>query len=173
MPADITKIITGNNYNEGGAGWVSVGPVQTLYFVDRDGSNKTWFWNDLIANLATKFQNRLYYCVDPAYLGTTADVVTSGSNADATITYSADPYGYHTISGIAYSYSGTVTTGRITVENGSGTIVFDETIPAAGSGFFDFKDGLAGSPNTAMIIKIFAGGSGVVGKLNVIEHRVI
>lgn len=173
MPVDISKIITGNNYNEGGAGWVAVGSVQNIYSVKRDGSNRTWFWNDLIANLATKFQNRLYYCTEPAYLGTTSDVATSTANADATITYSADPYGYHTIAGIAYSYTGTVTTGRITVENGSGTIVFDENIPAAGAGFFDFKDGLAGSTNTAMIIKIYAGGSGVIGKINAIEHRVI
>lgn len=173
MPADISKVISGNNYNEGAASWVAPGGNPQIKSVSREPSNKTWFWNDLINSLATKFQNRLYYAQETAYLGTTADTATSTSNADATITYSADQYGYHTIAGIAYSYTGTVTTGRITVENGSGVIVFDETIPAAGAGFFDFKDGLAGSINTSMIIKIFAGGSGVIGKINVIEHRVI
>jgi hypothetical protein len=104
--------------------------------------------------------------VVPPILGTTADVVVASANADAVITYSAAGAGIsNAITGVAWSYNGVPTTGRLTVADGS-NVIFDIDITTAGPGVFTFPFIKKGTANTAMTIKLFAGGSNVVGKVN-------
>lgn len=96
-----------------------------------------------------------------------ANVHVPSSNTAAVITYAAAGAGIsHVISGIAWSYSGAPTAGNLKVEDGSGTTVFSVDITAAGPGFIPFSTPLKGTANTAMIITLAAGGSGVSGKVN-------
>ena len=71
---------------------------------------------------------------------------------------------------IQWSYSGSPTSGNLKVEDGSGTTVFSIDVTAAGPGFFAFAPALAGRANTALIVTLAAGGSGVSGKVNA-GHR--
>lgn len=112
--------------------------------------------------------------------GTWATVATSraaaatnvhapAANTAAIITYTAAGAGIaHAVSGIAWSYSAAPTGGNLKVEDGSGVTVFSADITAAGPGFIPFQAPLKGSTNTAMIITLAAGGSGVTGKVNVL-----
>ena len=55
-----------------------------------------------------------------------------------------------------------------TSTNGSGTTVFSLDITAAGPGFLPLEK--LGTPNTAMIITLAAGGVGISGKVCVGQH---
>lgn len=95
------------------------------------------------------------------------NVHVPSSNTAAVITYAAGGAGVsHVISGIAWSYSAAPTAGNLKVEDGSGTTVFSVDITAAGPGFIPFAAPLKGTANTAMILTLAAGGSGVSGKVN-------
>lgn len=102
-------------------------------------------------------------------LGTSADTATSSTNAAGTITYAAVATKRHSISGVAWSYSGALTGGKITVKDGS-TTIFEIDITASGPGSVQFPRPKAGSINTDMTITIAAGGSGVVGKVNALNY---
>jgi hypothetical protein len=174
MPADLTKCRNAYNYREGSA--VTVQPViaspsSKILSVAHGRTNKSW--SDYILVLSHKWKYPLYYTEGAPILGTTSDVATSSTNAAAVVTYAADYYGRHSIEGVAWSYDATPTGGLLTIENASGNVVFSGSITAAGPGFFNFEEGLLGSINSAMIITLAAGGSGVVGKINVVGHKVI
>ena len=101
----------------------------------------------------------------------TSDVHAPSSNTAAVVTYSAAGAGVaHVIGGIAWSYNGTPTGGNLKVEDGSGTTVFTVDITAAGPGCFMFSRPKKGTANTAMIVTLAAGGSGVTGKVSVTSH---
>ena len=107
----------------------------------------------------------------PVY--TTSDVHAPASNTAAVVTYTANATKAHAIGGIAWSYSGTPTSGNLKVENGSGTVVFTIDVTTAGPGFIPFVPTLEGSTNTALIITLAAGGSGVTGKVSVLGHYLV
>lgn len=100
----------------------------------------------------------------------TSDLHAPSSNTAAVVTYSAVTGQRHVLTGIAWSYSGTPTNGNLKVEDGVGTTVVSLDITAAGPGFIPFPPPLSGSPNTALIITLAAGGSGVSGKVNILGH---
>lgn len=94
---------------------------------------------------------------------------TSTANADVTCVKAADTANCWCIDEIAYSYSGGTVTGRLTIVIGS-TTYLDIDIVATGPGQIYFPKGLfdgAVTKNVAATVKLYAGGSGVVGKLNV------
>lgn len=96
---------------------------------------------------------------------------TASSNTNVTLTYTAAGAGIrYVLSGIAWSYNGTPTAGRLIIKNNgsSGTTVFDIDITAAGPGFIPFNPPKLFGSNVDVFIELFAGGSGVVGKLNVL-----
>ncbi len=98
------------------------------------------------------------------------DSAVSGSNAAATITYAAVAGFAHVLGcGITFSYSGTPTGGRLTIEDGSGTVVYDVDISASGAGFIPLDPYKEMTVNTACIIKLYAAGA-VIGKLAVLAH---
>lgn len=97
------------------------------------------------------------------------DVHTPAINTAAIITYTAVAAAKHVIRGVAWSYDAAPTGGNLLIEDVSGTTVFSLDITAAGPGFIPLtKKGAA--INTAMIITLSAGGGGVTGKVNVLEH---
>ncbi len=100
----------------------------------------------------------------------TTDVHAPSSNTAAVITYAATTAKSHVLTGIVWSYSGTPTAGNLKIENGSGTTVFSIDITGGGPGVIYFDPFKAGSINTAMIITLAAGGSGISGKVSVIGH---
>jgi len=103
----------------------------------------------------------------------TGNTHAPASNTAAVLTYAAIAAGptspkSHVVSGITWSYSGTPTGGNLKVEDGAGNIVFTMDITAGGAGFLPWSG--RGSPNTAMIVTLAAGGSGVSGKVSVMQH---
>jgi hypothetical protein len=97
------------------------------------------------------------------------NVHAPASNTAAVVTYSAGGSGVaHVISGVAWSYGGAPTSGNLKIEDGSGTTVFSVDVTAAGPGFIPFNPPLKGTANTAMIVTLAAGGSGVSGKVSVL-----
>jgi hypothetical protein len=97
----------------------------------------------------------------------------TGTNAAAIISLPAAGGGRnHVVTGITCGYSSTPTSGSIKIEDGSGVVVFKAPISSGGSNTINFYPPKIGSSNTAMIITLAAGGSGVVGDLNVIGRRI-
>lgn len=98
------------------------------------------------------------------------DIHLPASNTAAVVTYAADSAAAHIISGVVWSYSADPTGGNLKIENGSGTTVFSMDISSGGAGFIPFAPFKKGSLNTAMIITLAAGGSGITGKLSIPNH---
>ena len=100
-----------------------------------------------------------------------ADVHAPASNTAAVVTYAAVADKAHAITGIMWSYSGgDPTGGNIKIEDGSGNTVFSLDITAKGPGFLPFEPAKKGTANTAMIVTLAAGGSGVSGKVSIPNH---
>lgn len=101
----------------------------------------------------------------------TSDVHTPSSNTAAIVTYAAATNGErHVISGVAWSYNATPTGGNLKVEDGAGSTVFTMDITTAGAGVIYFEPSKGGGANTALIVTLAAGGSGVSGKVSVLGH---
>jgi len=100
----------------------------------------------------------------------TADVHAPAANTAAQISYAAAVKRSHVVSGVAWSYSGAPTGGNLKLEDGAGSTVFALDISTAGAGLIVFPRPRRGSPNTALIVTLAAGGAGVSGKLSVLNH---
>lgn len=98
---------------------------------------------------------------------TSADTATAAANTAVALTYAAVAGRQHVIGDLIVSYSGAPTGGNLKVEDGSGNTVFQVDIVAAGPTILPLELPRMGSPNTALIVTLAAGGSGVVGKINV------
>jgi hypothetical protein len=99
------------------------------------------------------------------------DVSAPAANTTAVVTYAAAGVGLaHIISGIVWSYNPDPTTGNLKIEDGAGNVIFSTDPTSKGPGFFNFIPCKKGSDNTAMIITLAAGGTGVVGKLSITGH---
>jgi hypothetical protein len=97
----------------------------------------------------------------------------TGTNAAAVITLGAAGGGRnHVITGISYGYSAAPTSGSIKIEDGSGNVVFRSPITSAGQQTINFYPPKIGSSNTSMIITLAAGGSAIVGDVNILGRRV-
>lgn len=101
----------------------------------------------------------------------TSLVHAPASNTAAVVTISAAGAGVsNVISGVVASYSGgTPTAGNLKIEDGSGTTVFTCDVTAAGPLPIVFPRPIKGSANTQLIVTLAAGGSGVSGKVNVLN----
>lgn len=100
---------------------------------------------------------------------TTADTATAAANTAVVLTYAASTGFQHRIQKIVASYSAAPTGGGLTIQDGSGTTVFQAHITGAGPVEFDLSPGLIGSEGTALIITLAAGGGSVVGMLNALH----
>ncbi len=165
------KCRSGSNWREGSA--VSAPSASSLgaasiNSVTHGNANKDWSEYD--ARVSKRWNIIGYYYTGDYVETSDPSSYATQTNADAVVTYTAVPNGRHSIEGVSWSYSGTPT-GTLMVEDGSGNVIFSEDITVAGPGFFNFGN-LVGSINTDMIITLVAGGSGVVGKLNVLGHKI-
>lgn len=90
----------------------------------------------------------------------------------AVVTFDADTTRKNVITSLIFGYSGGTPVGSIKVEDGSGTTVFGP-IPVAGQGTWQIKfdPPLAGSTNTALIVTLADGGSGVTGAVYANGYR--
>lgn len=100
-----------------------------------------------------------------------SDVHAPASNTAAVVTYAAAGAGVaHVIGGVAWSYNATPTAGNLKIEDGAGNIVFTVDVTTSGAGGYTFPRPKKGTANTAFIITLAAGGSGVSGKVSVLSH---
>jgi hypothetical protein len=100
-----------------------------------------------------------------------ADAPAPAANTPTVITYAAAGAGLgHVISGVAFGYDLAPTGGKLTIEDGSGNVVFQAPVTNAGPGVFYFTPAKQGSGNAAMILTLAAGGTGVKGYLSVLGH---
>jgi hypothetical protein len=98
--------------------------------------------------------------------GVAGDLHAPTSNTAAVVTYTATPSVKHVISGVYWSYNAAPTAGNLKIEDVSGTTIFSVDITAAGPGFMPFPTPFKSAVvNTAMIVTLAAGGSGVTGKV--------
>jgi hypothetical protein len=100
----------------------------------------------------------------------TADVAAPASNTAAQLSYAAVSDRRHALAGVAWSYDAAPASGELKIEDGSGNTVFRVKITAAGPGVFYFTPAKLGSLNTALIITLAAGGSGVTGMVSALGH---
>lgn len=91
------------------------------------------------------------------------------SNTAAVVTKTAAGAGlFNACAGVYWSYSGNPTGGKLTLEDVSGTTVLEVDITAGGPGFLPFSPPIRNAAaNTALIVTLAAGGSGITGKLAV------
>jgi hypothetical protein len=97
-------------------------------------------------------------------------VAEPAANAAAVVTLTpVDANELFVVDHIAFSYSGTPTAGRLTVEIG-GVVICKLDITTGGPGPIDWQRGLCGKPGETIVITLAAGGSGIAGLLNVSYH---
>lgn len=96
---------------------------------------------------------------------------TAADDVDAVVTIAAAVQEKWVIRDIGYSYdlAAGADDGMLTIESPSGATIWEVDIGAqAGPGHINFFNGLhATAENQAVIITLNAGGSGIMGKLNV------
>jgi len=125
-------------------------------------------------------RSKMLYLVDvetgenlPTFLGSIPssanDVSAPAANTAAIVTYSGVVGKRHVVTGVAWSYSNDPTGGKVIITDGIDTI-FDITITSAGAGFIPFPGPKRGSLNTSMVITLPAVGSGISGKLSILNH---
>lgn len=170
MATDVLyKAISANPFNEGSA--VVLGPQAASVPLSVVRSIKADGWAELVALLSAHGNNPWYYKNYPAVPMSSGDYSVSTSG-DAVVTYTADTYKKHVITGVAWSYSAQPANGYLKIEDGANNVVFKETISSAGPGFFDFGPGKEGTKNTALIVTLgFAGSGAGSGVINAIGHR--
>jgi hypothetical protein len=85
-------------------------------------------------------------------------------NGIATFTIPGAENSIRTLMALSWSYSAAPTGGKLTVESPANTAIREWDITAGGPGFFPGNiDGVVGE---AIVVKLAAGGSGVVGVVN-------
>jgi hypothetical protein len=103
---------------------------------------------------------------------TPTNVAVSSAGAAAALTWAAVPGQRHTLTSIFFSYSAApASPALLTIEDGSGNIVFETDVTASGAGPLDLGCILRGTVNTAMIVTLGAGGGSVVARLSVPSHK--
>lgn len=88
----------------------------------------------------------------------------TGTNALVTIVLAADPGLNHRIASLSWSYSADPTGGAISIFDG-GNLVYQLDVTTSGPGFVPVN--LKFSAGAAVTVSLAAGGSAIVGKLNV------
>jgi hypothetical protein len=94
------------------------------------------------------------------------------SNTAATLTLAADASRRNILSQIHLSYSAAPAAGStIKVEDGAGTTVYEQYIAAGGPQVISFSPPLAGTANTALVVTLAAGGTGISGEIYLSAYK--
>lgn len=99
-----------------------------------------------------------------------SNYATAAANTAVVVTVAALPSQQHVLAGVAWSYSATPTGGKLTIADGS-TTVLEVDITAGGPGSL-YLPPLGGTTNTALVVTLAAGSGAVVGKLTVFPASV-
>jgi hypothetical protein len=102
--------------------------------------------------------------------GYVGDVNAPASNTAATVTYAAVAGERHVITGFAVSYYGGIPTGGNVTITSAGVIIFNLDIAEEGAGEIIFPAPKSGGVNSDLVITLTAGGAGITGKLNILNH---
>lgn len=97
----------------------------------------------------------------------------SGAGAAVSITLAADANVPNIIGRIFYSYTAAPTGGQLTIQDVSGTTVFQMAIVAGGPGVFDFEfmPPCNAVANSQLIVTLAGGGGSIVGSLYVQAYK--
>lgn len=127
-----------------------------------------WFFARIVALLAATLEH--FRGRDPIEKVAADAKLDASANAAATLTFDAGGAGVkHAITGVAVSYSGAATGGKVQVKDDT-TVVFEVDITAAGPTVIAFPRPIKGTANKAMSVVLAAGGAGVTGKVNALNH---
>lgn len=126
-----------------------------------------WFYGVLVAMVASLLES-FRAAVKPPIKSTTALVDAPAINTAAVVTFAAAAGVTHCITGFAYSYEGTTTTGNLKVRDGT-DIVFNQDVPA-GSGTIVFPVPIKGTAGNLLSVTAAAGGAASTGKVSVLNH---
>jgi len=104
----------------------------------------------------------------PYYSVQTGDTATAAANTEVVLTIAASSVVRHVLKAVDITYSAAPTNGLLTIEEGSGNVVRSFTIGTQTSFSKEFpSDGLILDRNVALVVRLSAGGSGVIGRINV------
>lgn len=104
----------------------------------------------------------------PTYPVATGDTATAAANTEVVLTVAAASYLRHVLKAVEVSYSAAPTNGVLTIEEGSGQVVRSFLLGTSTSLNREFPgDGLILDKNTALVVRLSAGGSGVIGRINI------
>ena len=165
MTVDAKKCITGNNYKEGG----SVALAGIASYASPDRQINTDLTDEI--NALSKEGNIVFYHNNFTIEQTENDNDYPPADTDAIVTYDADENKRHSIAGIAWSYDVLPTSGNLQIENGSGVIILNKDITSDGPGLLNFESREIGDLNTLFRVTLSSGGMLVMGKLEVLGHR--
>jgi hypothetical protein len=100
---------------------------------------------------------------------TLASKLDAIADAAAAITVAAHEEKFHCLDWVGWSYNGGTVTGKLTIAFGTGpTTVFEVNIVQAAVGFINFDPPLyTGTNNEQMVVTLAAGGTNVLGRLNI------
>lgn len=101
------------------------------------------------------------------YMG---DVSAPAANTAATVTYAAIAGQRHVVTGFALSYYGGIPTGGNVMVTSDGVIIFNMDVAEEGAGEIIFPSPKSGGVGAALVITLTAGGAGITGKLNILNH---
>lgn len=114
-----------------------------------------------------------YFKVPEAKLATSFDLSLAtddtGDPYDGITNYPSAFGQSHVIGGVAYSYNGRPTGGRMMIESPSGVRIHDQYIPLAGPGWVDFNPPLRGANSESLTIFLCHGGS-ATGSITSVMH---
>lgn len=100
-----------------------------------------------------------------------ADIHVPAVDTAAVVTYGAVAALRHSITGVAWSYSGGIPVGGRLRITDDGATVLDIDIAEEGAGLLTFpKPKRSAAVNTAMVVTLAAGGAAISGKVNLLNH---
>lgn len=104
----------------------------------------------------------------PTYPVATTDTATAAANTEVVLTLPAVSYLRRGLKMLEATYSAAPTNGVLTIEEGSGNVVRSYLLGTSTSFTREYPgDGLILDKNTAMVVRLSAGGSGVIGRINI------
>jgi len=173
----VAKLFSGNDVIEGSVVVCPITTSQTYAYDDPSRSKHTVdpTAGTVAQSIDSRFNNGEWNKWREVDIATASGVsVPNVNGAEANVTYPAVTNQSHAIFGIGYSYNGpTNGSGVLTVEAGSGNIVFQEVISTTTTGRNDqvrFDKPLRTTRSTSMIVRL-TGVAGVKGSVSVLGHR--
>lgn len=105
-------------------------------------------------------------------IASTGDISAPASNTNAVVTYPATGERLHRIGGVLTSFSAQPTGAELTIQSNA-TVIARHFITTSNPTEIIFNEGIANTMGESMVITLTAGGVGISGRLQVINHQII